>query len=338
MKKQKKLRKTAAVALLAAGVTLVTGTFAWQSIRQNATNERTVRHETGGRLHNDFNGETLSVYVENYMSPENEQSAPIFVRVRLQEYLETGDAAGTNRDQLNADRGDVTPVQSDAEISKPETWKVYIPEDTTNPCYRFLTLSTGGSTKYMPTFNKDNTNDDADINGTFEGLVKDDGIHFDDFVDYSSPDNQTATETAYYADGYTTEETHTVTTTQTAEVITMAQWKNEKHCQPGKYWVWDTDGWAYWAEALQPGDATGLLVNKVELNTQALKSLTLKSDGCYYAVHVVNQQASALDWGEAGTGNDDATGFYIDGMTEDALALLNTINVVTGTQTSETDA
>ena len=33
----------------------------------------------------------------------------------------------------------------------------------------------------------------------------------------------------------------------------------------GDFWVWDDDGWAYWANAIQPDTATGLLLDGIEL-------------------------------------------------------------------------
>lgn len=36
----------------------------------------------------------------------------------------------------------------------------------------------------------------------------------------------------------------------------------------GDFWVWDDDGWAYWANAIQPDTATGLLLDGIELTTR----------------------------------------------------------------------
>lgn len=321
--KQKKAA-VAAVAVLSAAIAL-TGTYAWQSIRQSTTNKKTVTYEVGGRLHDDFNGSTKSVYVENYTDPDEEESAPIFVRIRLLEYMETGEDAGKNRSELNVERGNVNSVVSNAEISKVETWRIHTPDDEENPFQKYWTWGLGGSTSYLPTFNKDNTNKDPDVNGTYEGTTKGDTVYYDDYVDYTADDaKKSVSGTAKYENGEQIEETHTVKQTQTAEVITMEKWKTDKNSQAGKYWVWDSDGWAYWAEPLQPGEATGLLLNCIT------PSNIVKS---YYAIHVVNQQASAGDWGTKGDGlngtGENATGFYTDGMTDDALALLNAISVIT---------
>ena len=80
----------------------------------------------------------------------------------------------------------------------------------------------------------------------------------------------------------------------------------------GKYWVYDTDGWAYWAEAIQPGEATGLLLDGIE-------PVMEPAEKWYYAIDVVGQFASSGDWGSA----DAQTGFYADGLSADGLYLLN---------------
>ena len=76
-------------------------------------------------------------------------------------------------------------------------------------------------------------------------------------------------------------ETHTAAETLEAQVLTMAQWK-AMGAPAGPYWVYDTDGWAYCAQAIQPGEATGLLLNGIHLEK------TMTTD-CYYGIHVVAQ-------------------------------------------------
>lgn len=323
-KEKKRKRAATATAVVLVAAIALTGTYAWQSIRQSTTNKKTVEFEAGGRLHDDFDGKKKSVYVENYMDPEAEDSAPIFVRIRLLEYMETGSDAGKNREELNENRGDVTSIGENAEISDVTTWWIHKPGDQNDPFHEFWKWGLGGSTSYLPTFNKDNTSLVPDVNGTYEGTVVGDKEYFDDYVDYSSPDTPNeVVDDADYGNGTIIRENHEVQKTQNADVITMEQWITEKDSAPGKYWVWDTDGWAYWAEPLQPGEATGLLLNSIT---------PLDAQRCYYAVHVVNQQASAGDWGEKGENEDGtgngATGFYVDGLTDNALTLLNTINVV----------
>ena len=67
------------------------------------------------------------------------------------------------------------------------------------------------------------------------------------------------------------------------------------------YWVYDTDGWAYWAQAIEPDTSTGLLLN-------GLNQLSMPDDDWHYAINVVGQFASLGDWGTE-EGND---GFFGD--------------------------
>ena len=65
----------------------------------------------------------------------------------------------------------------------------------------------------------------------------------------------------------------------------------EDGSKPGKYWVYDTDGWAYWAEAIQPGEATGLLLSKISLKKEMM-------DDWYYGINAVAQFATDDDLGD----------------------------------------
>ena len=334
MEKRKKCKKATTVMSLALVAALVlTGTFAWQSISQRAINEKVVDSNPGGRLHDDFDGENKDVYVENFTDPE-EDGAPIFVRVRFQEYMETGSEAGTNR---NSETRQAKSLIDGADINDVTTWKVHKPGDTDDIFHDYWNWTLGGSTVFMPTFNKNKDSLAADINGTYEGITVGDNVHFDDYKTYDAGDKKE--QDAYYDaddndkdediskpgcggtidENYTAVlETHTAKETQSSSVYTMAEWK-AMGSPLGKYWVWDEDGWAYWAEPLQPGEATGLLLSKIS------PRVTM-GDKCYYAINVVGQFASAGDWGTKAVEGEEpkaATGFYIDGITEDALALLN---------------
>ena len=73
--------------------------------------------------------------------------------------------------------------------------------------------------------------------------------------------------------------------------MTMQEWI-DAGAKPGPYWVYDTDGWAYWAQAIEPDTSTGLLLN-------GLNQLSVPDDDWYYAINVVGQFASLGDWGTA---------------------------------------
>jgi hypothetical protein len=69
-----------------------------------------------------------------------------------------------------------------------------------------------------------------------------------------------------------------------AEFITVDEWKDLDY-PLGNYWIIDTDGWIYWADALNPGTATGLLLTSVNLKNEP-------AEDYYYAINVVSQMAT----------------------------------------------
>ena len=181
----------------------------------------------------------------------------------------------------------------------------------------------------MPTFNKNKDSLKADINGTFAGPDNDpetDDDRYADYHAYAAGDTKEA-DAVYDNDANDIDEgddatdpenitkvpeTHTAKSTLNGTVMTMAEWK-EAGSRPGNYWVYDTDGWAYWANPIAPGEATGLLLDKIELK----KDLA----DWYYAINVEGQFATAEDIGNKA----DGSGFFQDGMTDDAFLLLGGI-------------
>jgi len=85
--------------------------------------------------------------------------------------------------------------------------------------------------------------------------------------------------------------------------MTMSEWKNTGS-PVGDYWVidrtYESNIWVYWAAPLKPGEATGLLINKVTMSdnwkylTQNFKSETSADimDGYYYGINVQAQMAT----------------------------------------------
>ncbi len=69
----------------------------------------------------------------------------------------------------------------------------------------------------------------------------------------------------------------------------------------GDYWVYDTNGWAYWASPVVPETATGLLLDEVDIVREPL-------DDWYYAINVVSEIGTQDDIGS----KEDGTGFYED--------------------------
>jgi hypothetical protein len=328
-------------AVLALAIVL-TGTFAWQSLSQRAINNASgVPDPAGARLHDDFaddqnwvTGANKDVYVENYSgsnpSDPLDYGQSVYVRVKLSEYMEIGEGAGKfgytgatdpidyqTLDQATTG-GTRTPDPDNhavslvpgANILNPSTWTPHIPYGqasvSNGPFNTYFAWDMGGSKAFMPTFNKDNTS-----------LLTDRTEYAQDkFV--SGTDTETDDEIYDHADlSLNQNTTHTAKETlNTANVITMAQWKSigspVENAAGDAYWVGDTDGWFYWSNSLSPGEATGLLLNGMTMDREP-------SDAWYYAIHVTAQMVTAGDWGDKATN----TVFYQDGMTDDAFWLLN---------------
>ena len=331
MQSKRKKQLSAAVAAVLLAAVVLTGTYAWQSVSQMAKNEITGESNPGGRLHDDFNGSSKAVYVENFTDPDDEGVA-IYARVRLDEYMEVGTGAGLKTGSADYDAKQAAPLVDGADINDVKTWTTHVPAgivgNCTNDFHLYWNWDMGGQTVYMPTFDKNKDSLAADINGTYDGTDAADDVHYDDYVAYADGDQKTGN-AVYDADDNsvdegdaavegtnitTVEETHTARATQTATVITMAEWKAQGS-PVGPYWVYDVDGWAYWAQAIQPGEATGLLLDGVNLKRDP-------GEDWYYAINVVAQFATSGDWGE-----NNGTGFYDltqgSAPTDDGLYLLN---------------
>ncbi len=293
-------RKKAVAAVVAAAAILLAGTFAWTSISQIALNESAGIVNVGGRLHDDFNGENKDVYVENFTDPLN-GGQPIYARVRLDEYMEVGqDAGGYGADVDKDGTVEAVPVVAGTDINDVDTWTTHIPTESCTVCqagetckiHDHWTWDMGGQTTYMPTFNKDKDSLKAEINGTYEGTTKGDTVYYDDYIAYT--EGQTLDGSASYDDDtntvddgnvWTQGETHTAKKTTEGTVIMMKDWDGT----PGNYWVYDTDGWAYWANPIMPGEATGLFLSSIDMKKNP-------GEKCYYGINVVGQFATVSDW------------------------------------------
>lgn len=319
-KRKKTLTSVGAVAM--AAVIALGGTFAWQSISQQALNEAAAIVNPGGRLHDDFDGSNKDVYVENFTDAVD--GTPIFARVRLDEYMELGTGAGTDRNLVEGEAltvSGLTVVGQGSKINDKSTWTTRKPGGGSAFEEYYTWDMEGGKTVYMPTFNKNKDSLKADVNGTYDGKPDTD-IPYDDYVAYTV-DQQITADATYDNDNNDVEddgvriesETHTAAETINGTVITMEEWatrwaayqtalEDNPEADPadynvkGNFWVWDADGWAYWANPIEPGTATGLLLDGIEL-------VNPPSDSFYYGINVVGQFVTADDIGYL-----NGTGFY----------------------------
>lgn len=330
-------------------VLVISGTLAWQSFSQMALNEAShIFYSPGGRLHDDFDGENKDIYIENYANLGTGEV--VFARIQLSEYLEYGEGAGltdNEKSQLYDDipelivpRGDKHNQDELPDFEDETTWDTYLygskadKDKETIRTYRDLEF--GGYTIYMPTFNMDINSIEADINGTYAEAseIEDGREHYDDYHRYYLGETLVADAKRAFRDlggpvespiegthYYYREESHQTERTLSSYVMSMSDWVGRG--QPiGPYWVYDTDGWAYWADAISPKTATGLLLDEIVISEET------KGDW-FYGVHVIAQIATAGDWGEGTASSEDVAssgiGMYAGGITEDALDLLNRV-------------
>ena len=365
----KKRIATSVAAVATAAALLLGGTFAWQSISQTALNEASDVINPGGRLHDDFNGTNKDVYVENFADEE------IFARVRLEEYFEIVMNKGTDAEtkeyivgyeETDAEGNFVLDDEGNPKkhyeiftdyTSDGEFGAANVKNDEGETTYSWWNWTTGGETQYLPTFNLNKDSLAADINGTYAGSDGNPDTEEDkytDYVDYLNGydiNDPVEGDEIYDADTNDVDEgkdavegtniktiageSHAITATESATLMSMQEWI-DAGSNEGPYWVYDTDGWVYWAQPI-PGrnedgstNATGLLLDGIELN-QAM------DDSWYYAINVVAQFITADDLGKT-----DGTGFYDTEKgtvpSAAALELLKAIGVETEGATMVNDA
>ncbi len=341
----KKLRAGLLAGTLAVAMVL-TGTFAWRSMSQRTINKFMDSRNPGGRIHDEFKGlEDKNVYAENFT--DEADGAPVFARMKLLEYMEMGEDAGVN---LAARDRKVTPVlwgnRTYVSINDTSTWKIFDPTDENDPFRKYWDLTFGGSTAYLPTFNKNKDSLSVDVNGTYEGR---DGIfnENDPYSDYEPHTlGQKVTRDAYYdADpeekdeykagvsvapgaggtegvNYTkkSEEHEVKSTLNSLGIMTMTAWKTAGMPICDR-WIYDDSenggGWFYWPKPIMPQTATGLLLDKVSQRMTA-------GEKSYYAIEVVGEFATASQWGDkSAPEKDPAQGFYLGGFSDSAKALLD---------------
>lgn len=296
----KNRKKTALVTASLATLMLATGTFAWTSISQQALNEKEGQTDVGGRIHDDYNKASgnKDIYAENY------QTQNLLVRIKLSEYME--------------DNGN--PMVAGTSKTDKKTWTPYtLSGSTTSDAYRkYVTWDLGGDKVFLPTYNKNNTDKKSDASGDAIDVLTNgqtapgDGEHIF-FIAGQKYDS--------LAGGVPISEQHVAKNTlkQDAAPMSMADWK-KAGSKPGKYWVIDTDGWAYWAEILAPGESTSLLLTQLNWDDVAIGDL----DNWYYGIDVVGEFATkseVSEFDQSGHGAPSA----------DAAALLEALAKTTST-------
>ena len=298
----------AAVTCLSLVALIVTGTFAWTSLTSQKVNEwrgSGISNGTGpgGSLHDDHDNESgtdsrKDVYVENW------GDVPLLVRIKLSEYMEIGTNAGmvTIRDDKSLVRSagnSSIPLYEESLVGDVINWMTHIPEDSVINCgkefHKYWTWAMGGSKYYKPATEAQK----EAARQTNESVITDNG-------NYTSGSQ-----------------------TLNCSVITIDEWlalpsatRNQNN-----YWYIDNNGWAYWSHYLAPGEATGLLLSRVNKTSEPIS-------GRYY--YAINVEAQMADY-ESPFVNTNVT------TAEEALALIDAApstptdftNWITGTETEK---
>ena len=263
--KQRKVFTT--IVALSTCVLLIAGTFAWTNFSSQVINVFAGSGQPGsqisgpgGTLHNDFcEGSThRAVYIENW------GSEVLFVRVLLHEYMEMGDGAGLP----NSDNNLAVPIDPNALLDEVSTWTPFSilhidenqtptrPDGYTGILNQYWRWTMGGQKYFYP------------APETYRG----------DPSWVSSGSHEAVSPHSVNMYGYASRQTLPAT------AITMAQWI-DMGSPIGNYWVIDNDGFSYWAAPLLPGQATGMLINTVELIGEPMEDY-------YYGISVNGHMAT----------------------------------------------
>lgn len=347
---KKKAAQAGAVVVLAAAI-LLAGTFAWSNFAQSRVNTFKELMTPDVNLHDDFEGgPNKDVYVENSGQKD------IFVRVKMTEYLQTANLGslvlGHTADQENlwVPHNTVQAVSEGTTTYDPNQCDIEASGNQVNPQWTnaagqdfhdFYTWTLGGQEGgnangqiyYKPA--PEDKKAQVDANGN---VIQDPQVVSDELTGVEGD------AAAYYAqqlEGLDEEARAAkmaelgVKQTLTSKVYTMEQWKNgiktgegdsettvlAPYAQ-GDFWVIDTDGWAYWANPLHGGEATGLLLDKVTRTENKFDS------DAEYKINVQLQAVTADDIAEFGTERGG-------GISKDALRMMK---VASGTGVIGKDA
>ena len=257
-------KKTATIVMILVLVLSITGTFAWYSISQRALNEGELTRNPGGRVHDDYHFQNVLNEVSDVANKdiyaENFGEASLLVRIKVSEYLEIDNipVTGGNKEDRS-------------------TWVPYVLGNTER-ARNFVEWQMGGDKIFLPTFNTDKESLETDakgdaidkIAGKATGIGDGTQDYFTEGEEYTHPDYPGEIRTAKS------------TIEQERSVMSMQAWI-EAERPIGNFWVVDADGWAYWANFLETGEATSLLVDEIKVNSAMVEG------EMYYATDAIGE-------------------------------------------------
>jgi len=217
---------------------------------------------------------------------ENGGKGSMFIRIRLDEFMD-----------LNTNVP-VSAIDWTTHIPGAELENCGFSNDELKLFHNYFTWTLGGQKYYLP-----------GIPGTVSQDLKDYTPGSDDY-NALSPVEQAL-----------------VRQTPSAQIIPMAEYKGYTTPQKEAFagWIYDTDGYAYWSRPLFSGQATGMLLEKVDTSA-AIKD----EQEYYYAINVIVQAVDYMDlamWLEGKSSVADSTAFY-DEATPDAKDMLRLIRLI----------
>lgn len=349
--------------LLCFGI-LASGSFAWFSVTQNALNEFSWNPE-GVNLHDDFLDPNKDVYVENTSRD------PVIVRIKLAEFMQYETKLATvvlPEGALREDRatwarhngggGNLQATECTGGLHTYWTWlmggqKWYVPAtadqaalEGNEAVVRNHPLTQAEEAALAAQIAADLDKDGlpytpstqtlldavsaakADLMALIEGYTADteEARTALSAARQALNDAQTALNTA-------AKQRYGVMQTRPAIVLTMAEWAAGDQ-KLGDFWVVDTNGWCYWANVLEAGEATGLLLNGVEA-TDAVAALKSAREAYYYGIDISMQAATAEDVAHYWTASPELPNIE-DFATANAQTLLNRIAAVCKTGAAPT--
>jgi len=226
-------------AIVLSFVLLAGGAFAWTDFSQSIINRLRGNADNDVLLHDDFEpGKNKDVYVENT------GKTPLVVRVQFREFFQIGNNVLTPG--VDLDPG--TPIYKDTDGK-------YVPSKSW-PIHKFPATAMTGTGAW----------------GEFDG---DCTANTHDFWEWKMTGEQkwykkgTSAQGNYdYAPGSSLHDPLTCAQTLDKEnIMTVAAWNALTATQKENTacWILDADGWCYWSQPLNPGEATNLLLDNVQL-------------------------------------------------------------------------
>lgn len=258
--------------------------FAWRDFSQSFSNVLRGGASNDVLLHDDFQPwEHKDVYVEN----PGDQS--VIVRVKFKEFFQIGNKVIRGQDpsdkstyEVHLFGGEATPATTSGGMTFTRDLE---PEDCEYETHDYFKWEMTGESKIY-------------LHGTSE-------LGWRDYSSKTPEERDPTTGMVTLEGDVGGNGLHFAETLETIPIMTIEQWMEsdgDVAC-----WVLDTDGWAYWSQALPPGYATNRLLSNVE-------KIKTPSDNWNYNIDVVMQATNlheAHEMYDQGT-VDDATQEAID--------------------------